>query len=120
MGGGAGTLFGTEYRFTFDAGGTSFGDGIFATVLDTRPLDSLVDPGGQTGAMCDLLLSLGVSCAPCPDGSGTYCLPMVAHGVTGSVAAVVGTDPETGQPTIGLTEVTQAQVTDWTNQGHCP
>ena len=118
--GSEGTLFDTEYGWTFDASGTSLFDGTLEATLDTRVMDQWIDPSGPEGTACDLLASLGVSCDPCPDGSGSYCLPLAAEDITGSAATVVGWDPETGQMYTGLTEVTQVQVDDWINYGYCP
>ncbi|HHO50350.1 MAG TPA: hypothetical protein ENK18_05615 [Deltaproteobacteria bacterium] len=45
--------------------------------LDTRPWVDAIVPGGSDDSVCVLFATFGVSCDPCADGSGTYCLDVV-------------------------------------------
>lgn len=52
--------------------------GVFAGLMDTRPLAVVLDPGGGEGAMCDLMEeTLGVGCVECgPPNPGEFCLTL--------------------------------------------
>lgn len=45
--------------------------------FDTRSWVDEIVPGGGDDAVCDLFAAFGVSCDPCSDGSGTYCLDIL-------------------------------------------
>ena len=60
--------------------------------IDTRPLAGLLGDTGNPDAICDLVVTLGVTCETCPDGTD-YCLSvfvdsMQAELVPGTLVAV--------------------------------
>ncbi len=115
---------GTTYGFQSQGSIPPAGDQIVAETvsgaIDTRALDSLIDPGGQMGAACELLASLGIPCNPCPGGAGPFCVDVLITDLYSHEATVHGEDPGTGQPTAGLVRVTPAMVDTWEAAGHCP
>ncbi len=114
------TIYDLALTGTFSCDGLTLLDGTLEGMMDTRGLDSLVDPGGAEGAACELLESLGVSCIACPGNAGDYCLDAVAEDLVANGTEVTGTDPETGATYDSLTEVTEAQLDAWTAGGYCP
>ncbi len=89
------------------------------TQLDTRELDPLIDPHAKEGATCALLVSLGITCQTCPDGSGDFCLLIEADQGTAEEVDVTSSDPETGQPYDHVVEISPAMAADWVNGGFC-
>jgi hypothetical protein len=82
---------------TFAPDGTSFGGGQLAGSIDTRPLDSLVsDDTGSSGAICDLVVSFGVTCEPCPADGEPFCLSLVADQIQADEVAGVTLDALSG------------------------
>jgi hypothetical protein len=71
---------------TFAADGSYIGGGILTGMLDTRPLAPLVDDSGDEAAICNLAVSFGVTCVPCPDDGVPYCLSMRIEGLSGTEA----------------------------------
>ena len=82
---------------TFAEDGSSFGGGELAGAIDTRPLDSLVgDDTGAEGAICDLVVSFGVTCEACPADGEPYCLTLVADQIQADEVAGLTLDALTG------------------------
>ncbi len=107
----------TTYAFVGE--GQALAAGTLTGELDTRCLDETVDPGAPEGATCEMLASLGVKCVDCTDGAGTFCLGLVAEGISGDLAEISGSDPETGEGTSGLQEVTEETLAEWVAGGYC-
>ena len=105
---------------TFSCDGMTLQAGTLEGLMDTRAMDSLIDPNAQEGAACELLESLGIYCAPCPNNGGDFCLEAVAEDLQAHDTPVSGTDPETGASYDTLTEVTEAMLDAWTAGGDCP
>ncbi|TVQ89010.1 MAG: hypothetical protein EA397_15910 [Deltaproteobacteria bacterium] len=53
-------------------------------IIDTRPFKDLVADGGdaEDDAVCELAVTLGVDCVECPDGTGVYCIALVADRIS--------------------------------------
>ena len=50
--------------------------------IDTRPLVPLLgDEGSPDSAICDLAATLNITCEPCSDGSGDFCLSLEADSI---------------------------------------
>ncbi len=60
----------------------SYIDGVVLSgTVDTRPLADLVAEEGQEPTpelVCEFAAGIGVNCVACPDGSGTYCISLLA------------------------------------------
>jgi len=69
---------------------------------------------------CEIVNSLGIDCVECPDGSGPCCVVFSGRNFPAGRVEVTGTHPETGEQTIGLTEVTTEMVAAWETGGFCP
>ena len=104
---------------SFSPDGERIAGGAFSGVMDTRPLDELIDPGAEDGAACELLASLGIQCQDCDDGSGTFCLYMEAQDISGEAMTVRSSDPETGDTIDAPYEITMDMLEDWTAAGFC-
>jgi hypothetical protein len=74
---------GLEITGTFREDYSAFGGATFRGGLDTRALDTLVDETGTEGAACDMIGAFGISCQPCPDGSGDFCIDLHAVDIEG-------------------------------------
>ena len=105
--------------YAFVAAGEALAAGTLTGSLDTRCLDEVVDPGAGEGAACDLLASLAVKCTECDGGAGPYCLDIAAEGISGARAEFTGSNPETGEDTTGLQEVTEEMLAKWVAGGYC-
>ncbi len=71
---------------------------IVGGVMDTRPLVPLIG-GGNPNDVCDLVMTFGVSCVPCPDGTGSFCLQVQVDSLQGELV-----------PSVTIVEVTEADV----------
>ena len=76
----------------FAPDGSKIAGATLAGAIDTRPLAGLLGATGDDNAICDLVVTLGVTCETCPDGS-EYCLSvlvdsMEAEMVPGSLVEV--------------------------------
>jgi len=76
----------------FSPDGDYIAGATLAGSIDTRPLAGLVGATGDENAICDLVVTLGVTCETCPDGS-EFCLSvlvdsMQADMVPGTLTAV--------------------------------
>lgn len=82
---------------TFAADGSEVGGGTLSSILDTRPLAPLVG-GTEPGSACEVMISLGIVCEPCPTDSEPYCVTLIADQITApevpgvTVAPIAGTD----------------------------
>lgn len=45
-----------------------------SATIDTRPFVDMISPGGDESAVCTLMVTFGVDCEACSDGTGDYCL----------------------------------------------
>jgi len=104
---------------SFEPDGSAYTGGTLDGILNTLPLDSYVGDGTH-GSACAAFEALGISCEPCPDGSGSTCLAVAAFGLQGARVDVWGTHPETGDAVSGITEVTDDMVAAWMDGGFCP
>jgi hypothetical protein len=68
---------------TLASDASSFSGGVLSGTIDTRPLAPLLDDSGDPNAICELAANFGATCEACPDGSGTYCLTLVADQLVG-------------------------------------
>lgn len=69
----------------------SYIDGVtLAGIIDTRPLASIVDnnPDAPPETVCEFTGRLGINCIACPDGSGEYCLELLADSISADSAGV--------------------------------
>jgi MYXO-CTERM domain-containing protein len=73
-------------RGVFSADGSSIGGLAIRGVLDTRPLNVLIDEDAEDDAFCSLVAGFGIECVPCLDGTD-LCLEVELEGVS---AAEVG------------------------------
>ncbi len=76
----------------FAPDGSFIAGATLAGKIDTRPLAGLVGATGDDNALCDLVVTFGVSCETCPDGTN-FCLSvfvdnMEAQGVAGTLVPV--------------------------------
>jgi hypothetical protein len=101
----------SSIEFQFDStritgrvsGSTSLTDLSLTGITDTRPLVESFGLEGGDSTLCDLVSTFGVSCLPCDDGSGSYCLLVivdtlaaepVATDLVSLTAADVAADPD--------------------------
>ena len=112
----------SDMRITwnFRPGCGELANGTLGGELDTRCLDSLIDPGAPEGAACDLVSSLGIECLECTSGVGPFCLVIAAEDIGADSVDVTAIDPETGTQYDDLTEVTAEMLDAWTTAGDCP
>lgn len=82
----------------FNGDDTKIVDVVMGGVMDTRPLVPLVG-GLDPGTVCDLMITFGVSCVACPDGSGNFCTQLLIDQLEAELA-----------PGITIVEVTAADV----------
>lgn len=81
---------------SFAPDGSYFGGGRMTGMIDTRPLDTLVDEEAEEGYICDLAVGLGMMCVPCPDGE-SYCMEIEIDQLVGNaeftdVVEIAGTN----------------------------
>jgi hypothetical protein len=78
----------------------SYIDGVVLSgTVDTRPFKSIAsdgDPNAPDDVVCELALSLGVTCIPCPDGTGSFCISLLANQI--SAAGIPGPIEEIEDP----------------------
>lgn len=63
----------------------SYIDGVVLSgVVDTRPFADLVsdDEDAEDDAVCNLAESLGIECVACPDGTGDFCISLLADRIS--------------------------------------
>ncbi len=113
------TVYDYEATGLFAPTGDAMLDGTTHSLIDTRGLDELVDPGAGAGAVCSLLTAMGITCQSCPYGQGPYCLEFIVGIIPAFEVDVRGTHPQTGQIFTSLTEVTDTDLWVWQNAGHC-
>ncbi len=106
-------LTGLTIGGSFTVDGLSIAGGTYDAQMDTRALDPLIDPDADPGATCDLMATLGISCEPCADGSGTFCLTISAQDVAADSVNVLAFHPVSGNAIPTLVEVTAADVASW-------
>lgn len=75
LGGSTVEIYDLQMSSSFTPEGTAMQGGLFAGLLDTRPLVELVEEGGAKDAICELAASIGVDCEVCPDGE-PLCITM--------------------------------------------
>lgn len=64
---------------TFASDGSQFAGGELSGLINTIPLVDLLFPGStDPNAVCSFIAGFGVSCIDCSDGSGPYCLELLA------------------------------------------
>lgn len=69
----------------------SYIDGVvLAGIVDTRPFAPLIedDPDAPPEAVCEVTGRLGIPCVACPDGSGEFCLEILADSIQASSEGV--------------------------------
>lgn len=68
---------------SFSPDGSYIDGATLAGVVDTRPFASLVDddPNAPEDAVCQLTGRLGIDCIECPDGTGAFCLEILADSI---------------------------------------
>jgi len=113
------SLTDVEIAGSFEPDGDAMVGGTFDAFMDTRCLDTLIDPGAEEGAACELLDSLGIPCQPCPDETGDFCLQVSAYGIHAEQVDATATDPETGEEYETLIAVTEEMVEGWVEAGVC-
>ncbi|MFK7927521.1 MAG: Ig-like domain-containing protein [Myxococcota bacterium] len=69
---------------SFAPDGSYIDGAILSGIIDTRPFASLVedDPDAPDDAVCKLAESVEIDCVACPDGSGDFCLELVADSIS--------------------------------------
>ncbi len=77
------TLYDVVFSGSFAADGSAIEGGTIDATVDSRGLVPLLT-GGPPDAVCQLVAALGVFCEPCPDGSGTFCLPARVEAIPGA------------------------------------
>ncbi len=105
---------------SFTPDGTGIAGSTIEGHTNTLPFDPVVDPEGGDGVICQLFSSLGIECDECPDGSGPYCLYVLAYDIPGERIEVTGENPETGEIYDSLIEVTPEMVEAWEAAEWCP
>lgn len=70
---------------SFAPDGSYIDGAVLSGTVDTRPFKTLVndDPDAPDDAVCEMAASLGagVECIDCPDGTGKFCLSLVADSI---------------------------------------
>lgn len=85
-----------QFTGAFSVDGAEIAGVTLTGLMDTRPMAGLVGATGDDDAMCDLVLTFGVSCEPCPDGQ-PYCLDTLIDTMTADLASGVYLQPVTPQ-----------------------
>ncbi len=116
------TIEGLRIGGSFTSDGSMLVGGTFDGQMDTRVLDSLIDPNAEEGAACELLASLGIECEECPGDGAQFCLTVSAFDITAEqvdIAASHVDHPESGISYEELTEVSEEQIDEWEGEGFC-
>ena len=73
-----------ELAGTFSADMSQLAGVSLRGTVDTRPLDTVIDPNASEGEVCNLLAGLGGACTFCPGDGQLFCFDLHAISITGS------------------------------------
>jgi len=75
---------------SFSPDGSYIDGATLAGIVDTRPFAPLIedDPDAPEDAVCELVGNLQIDCIECPDGSGAFCLEILADSIAATSEGV--------------------------------